>query len=79
MCYATPTFRAFITKLSVEQIPTRASEALSNPEWKRVTIEKMEALEKNGASVPTHLPERKHIVGCRWVFTIKHNPDNSIQ
>ena len=55
------------------------SEALSHPRWKDAMIDEMKALEKNGTSELMELPKGKKTVGCKWVFTLKHNPDGSIQ
>ena len=38
----------------------------------------MEALEKNSTWDLVPLPNGKKAVGCRWVFTIKHKSDGSI-
>lgn len=71
--------RAFVTKLSIEQIHARVSEGLLHPEWKKAMVEKMEVLEKNGTWFLTPLSEGKRTVGRKWVFTIKHNSDGSVQ
>ena len=42
-------------------------------------VEEMNALEKNHTWELTILPERKRIVGCKWVFTLKYNPDGTIR
>lgn len=54
------------------------SDALAHPKRKEVIIEEMEALEKNNTWVLTSLPEGKKTVRCKWVFTLKYNPDGSI-
>ena len=41
-------------------------------------IEEMDALIDNGTWDLVHLPARKKAIGCRWVFTVKVNPDGSI-
>ena len=40
--------------------------------------EEMEALQKNSTWKLVPLPEGKKTVGCRWIFTVKLNPDGSI-
>jgi len=40
---------------------------------------KMEALEKNATWELVTLPDGKSIVGCRWVFTVKHKSDGSVE
>lgn len=39
----------------------------------------MEALLKNDTWTLVPLPERKKAVGCKWVFSIKHKADGSIE
>ena len=41
-------------------------------------IEEMDALTDNGTWDLVHLPAGKKAIGCRWVFTVKVNPDGSI-
>jgi len=39
----------------------------------------MEALEKNRSWELIMLPEGKKTVGCRWIFSIKHKADGTIE
>ena len=41
-------------------------------------IEEMDAFTSNGTSDLVRLPAGKKVIGCRWVFTVKVNPDGSI-
>ena len=41
-------------------------------------IEEMDALTDNGTWDLVRLPVGKKAIGCRWVFTMKVNPDGSI-
>ena len=38
----------------------------------------MDALTDNGTWDLVHLPSGKKAIGCRWVFTVKVNPDGLI-
>ena len=38
----------------------------------------METLQRNGTWNVVSLPQGKRLVGCKWVFTIKHKADGSI-
>ena len=38
----------------------------------------IQALEKNGTWEISELPEGKRPVGCKWIFSVKHNLDGSI-
>ena len=42
-------------------------------------VEKMTALEKNATWELVPLPNGKKTVGCRWVFTVKHKADGTIE
>ena len=41
-------------------------------------IKEMDALTDNGTWDLVRLPAGKKVIGCRWVFTLKVNPDGSI-
>ncbi|RVW59644.1 Retrovirus-related Pol polyprotein from transposon RE1 [Vitis vinifera] len=71
-------FQAFITSLEDDRIPSNIQEALQQPEWKTAVQEEIQALEKNGTWEISELPEGKRPVGCKWIFTVKHNPYGSI-
>ncbi|XP_057994504.1 uncharacterized mitochondrial protein AtMg00820-like [Hevea brasiliensis] len=59
-------------------IPKTVSEALSHPGWCDAMREEMEALETNGTWYLVSLPIGKKVVGCKWVFTVKVNPNGSV-
>ena len=40
--------------------------------------EKMEALHKNNTWQLAPQPQGKKVVGCHWVFIVKHNADGSV-
>ncbi|KAL6311476.1 hypothetical protein AAG906_012064 [Vitis piasezkii] len=61
-----------------DRIPSNIQEALQQPKWKTAVQEEIQALEKNGTWEISELPEGKRPVGCKWIFTVKHNPDGSI-
>ena len=63
-------FKALVHKLSAYGVPDTVSEAMNNPKWIQVKEEEMKALQKNDTWALVPLPERKKIVGCRWVFSI---------
>lgn len=66
-------------QLSTEEIPRTIEEALDDPNFAKAVTEEMEALEKNTTWRLVSLPEGKKVVGCKWVFTIKHKADGSIE
>jgi hypothetical protein len=42
-------------------------------------LEEMDALEKNNTWELVNLPPGKEPVGCKWVYTVKHNPDGKVE
>ncbi|KAJ0615698.1 putative RNA-directed DNA polymerase [Helianthus annuus] len=71
--------KAFVTALCSEQTPSTTQEALESREWKEAMVTEMEALKKNDTWEKCALPPGKKPVGCRWVFSIKHKPDGTIE
>ncbi|KAM0019206.1 putative RNA-directed DNA polymerase [Helianthus debilis subsp. tardiflorus] len=71
--------KAFATALCSEQTPSTTQAALESKEWKKAMETEMEALKKNNTWEKCTLPPGKKIVGCRWVFSIKHRPDGTIE
>ena len=74
-----PNYKAYISKISSVSIPNHVQDALTDPKWKSAMIEEMKALHKNHTWELVKLPIGKKIVGCRWVFIVKHNVDGSIE
>ena len=56
-------------------MPRNIHEALKNPKWREAVMEEMKSLQKNNTWKIVDLPGGKHPVGCKWVFTVKYNPD----
>ncbi|KAJ9539533.1 hypothetical protein OSB04_032266 [Centaurea solstitialis] len=65
---------------SLDSIPTPKSvgEALAHPRWRNAMIEEINALEDNNMWTLVELPTNKKTIGCKWVFTVKVNPDGSV-
>ncbi|KAJ0444834.1 putative RNA-directed DNA polymerase [Helianthus annuus] len=71
--------KAFTASLYDEQLPNSVEQALDSENWKDAMEIEMEALLRNKTWEKCVLPPGKKTVGCRWVFTIKHKPDGSIE
>jgi len=67
-----------VHELSSCLVPTNIHEALTNSKWTQAVKEELEALQKNGTWTLVPLPRGKKTVGCKWVFSIKHKADGSI-
>ncbi|CAL9000930.1 unnamed protein product [Prunus brigantina] len=68
----------FANQMTTEFIPSKVQDALVAPQWKKAMDEEMLALKKNQTWDLVSLPQGKRPVGCRWIFTIKHKVDGTI-
>lgn len=46
--------------------------------WKEAVKEEMGALEKNNTWKVVSLSQRKRIIRCKWIFTIKYRANGNI-
>ena len=69
---------SFIASLDSISLPTKVSEALAHPNWRSVMIEEIDALIDNGTWDLIRLLAGTKAIGCRWVITVKVNPNGSI-
>ena len=68
----------FIAFLDFISLPNKVYEALAHPDWRSAMIEEMDVLTDNSTWDLVRLLAGKKVIGCRWVFTGKINPDGSI-
>ena len=69
---------SFIASFESISLPNKVFEALAHPGWHSAMIEESDALTENGTWNLVRLPTGKKVIGCRWVFIVKVNPDGSI-
>ena len=69
----------FMNQISAISIPNSVQEAITDLRWKEAMNEEMRSLQKNYTWEVVELPAGKVPVGCRWVFTIKHKADGTIE
>ena len=74
-----PSYRAFAMKITEVKVPTTIHEALSQSDWRKAIFYEISALEKTGTWEIVDLPKDKNTVGCKWIFTIKHRADESVE
>jgi hypothetical protein len=75
----TSSFRSFLASLDSTSLPKDWKDALNDPKWKAAMLEEMSALEKNNTWQLVEWPKGKEPVGCKWVYTIKYNPEGEIE
>lgn len=73
-----PEHCAFVTHLESYSIPKSVSEAVGHPGWTIAMKEEMSALLHNQTWDLVPLPSGKRAIGCKWVYTIKVNPDGTL-
>ncbi|KAM5585973.1 hypothetical protein ABKV19_005070 [Rosa sericea] len=71
-------YESFVHQISSVSIPNKVQDALRDPKWSKAMEEEMEALQKNNTWELVVLPKGKRPVGCKWVYTIKHDSDGSV-
>ena len=69
----------FVSQLSTVFTPSSLQEALADSRWIQAMKTEMEALEKNATWELVTLSDGKSIVDCRWVSTVKHKADGSVE
>jgi Reverse transcriptase (RNA-dependent DNA polymerase) len=74
-----PVHGAFIASLDTVFIPKCWQVAKDDPKWKTVMLEELGALDKNKTWELVSLPPGKKAVGCKWVFTVKQNPEGRVE
>jgi Reverse transcriptase (RNA-dependent DNA polymerase) len=77
--HISPVHGAFIASLHIVSIPKCWQVAKNDPKWKSVMLEELEALDKNKTWELVSLPPGKKAVGCKWVFTVKQNPEGRVE
>ncbi|WVY94335.1 hypothetical protein V8G54_033423 [Vigna mungo] len=71
--------RSFIAAIDATEIPTSIQEAMKLEHWNQAMKEEMNALERNSTWEIVDKPRDKKAVGCRWIFTVKHKADGTIE
>ncbi|OMO62750.1 hypothetical protein CCACVL1_22657 [Corchorus capsularis] len=62
----------------IDSEPTCVSQAIKNPNWRLAMNDEINALIQNGTWCLVPPSPNQNIVGCKWIYRIKRNPDNSI-
>jgi hypothetical protein len=60
-------------------IPTDWRAAKQDPKWHKAMLEEMAALQKNKTWKLVSLLKGKKTVNCKWVYTVKQDPNGKIE
>lgn len=74
-----PSYRNFVLNITTSTPPKTFLEAIKSKEFTAAMKSEMFSLEDTGTWSVCELPPGKHHVGCKWVYTIKFNPDGMIE
>lgn len=74
-----PSYKNFVLSITTSTPPKTFLEALKSEEFTAAMKSEMTSLEDTGTWSVCELPPGKHPVGCKWVYTIKFNPDGTIE
>jgi hypothetical protein len=70
--------RQFSLAIDSVQVPRDHHEAFRDPSWTLAMEEEMAALQSRGTWDLVDLPPGATVVGCRWMFTLKCDPDGTV-
>ena len=62
----------------VSSEPTRYAEAQDSQAWRRAMQEELDMIEKNGTWQLVDRPRNRKVIGVKWIFKTKLNPDGTI-
>ena len=54
-------------------------QAVKFVEWRITMAAEIQAMDDNDTWELVTLPQRKHIVGCRWIYKIKYTADGNVE
>ena len=71
-------YKTFVASLQSVPVPKDWKVAKQDIRWKNAMKEELGALQKNKTWDLVPLPVGKRAVGCKWVFTVKQNPEGKV-
>lgn len=74
-----PQFKGLVTQIDNIRVPKNVQEAMSDPKWKNAVMEEMNTLIKNNTWDVVTLLANQKVVACRWVFSVRHNTNGSVE
>ena len=61
-----------------DEEPTCFDDAIGNVKWEKAMDEEMAALYENETWDLVPLPRSKNVIGCKWVYEVKHHNNDGI-
>ena len=59
--------------------PSTLKQAFKDPNWTKVMEMEIAALHRNHTWDLVEQPPDVNLIGCKWVYKLKHKPDGSIE
>ena len=69
---------AYMAKIVQDVEPTCFDDAIGDVKWEKAMDEEMAALDGNETWDLVPLPKDKNVIGCKWVYKVKHNSDGTV-
>ena len=69
---------AYMAKIVHDVEPACFDDAIGDVKWEQAMDEEMAALDANVTWELVPLPNGKNVIGCKWVYKVKHNANGSI-
>lgn len=69
---------SFVPEVTDYAEPSSFRKASSLPQWQKAMQEKYDSLRAQGTWSLVPIPTNRAIVGSKWVYKVKENPDGSV-
>ena len=74
-----PAYRVLVASVSSHFEPETYDEAQKHECWQEAMKAEIKALEDNGTWIIVTVLADQHVVGCKWVYKLKQNPDGTME
>ena len=69
---------ALMTEL-INSEPSIFEEAAQHDVWQEAVVEEYDSIMKNQVWEVVSRPKGKWVVGCKWIYKVKHAPNRSVE